>query len=416
MPETKALEIADIKSAIDEGVKPLKEGVEATKTAVKAVEDRIAKIEALPFTKIGMPNLNAIPTQYRGYKLNHQATAVRSLAAKSPREFDVFADEEKMNGFCKWMISAVKALKGDAKAQSELSEMATKAQNTEGTSAYGGYLVPQEYDMNIIALARAKSFALQECNVIPMNRDIMNIPKELANVTVAWTAETVAATETEPTFSTLQLDSARLDGYGKVTNELLNDADFDIVGFLTETFAYAIGQELDNQVLNGTGSPVSGVLTAKAGYSVVLTAPANNFSSILGSDLSNMVAQLNSGDVANAKFIIGRTVMHYIRSMKASTSGVYVFADIGGTVGGTIWGFPYIVSENVTNTTGVSTAFGVFGDFKKFYIGRRIGAMTLDLDPYGLFTSYGTQFRMITRWALGVGRTTAFCRGVTAAT
>jgi HK97 family phage major capsid protein len=68
----------------------------------------------------------------------------------------------------------------------------------------------------------------------------------------------------------------------------------------------------------------------------------------------------------------------------------------------------------MTNTTAVSTCEAVFGNFKKFYIGRRIGASAIDLDPYTYFKENATQFRYITRWGMGVGRTTAFVRLLTA--
>jgi HK97 family phage major capsid protein len=249
-----------------------------------------------------------------------------------------------------------------------------------------------------------------------MTRDILNLPTEATMVSVAWHAEEAAITQTEPTFGQLQLNAKRLDGYGKVTNELLQDSAIDIISLLVEQFAYAIGQELDNQVLNGTGDPASGLLTAACGNSVVMASGLTDFSSVTGTNLSSLIYALNSGDLANARFIVGRLGLHYIRTLKDANNN-FIFSQIGGIppAGGTIWGFPYLVSEKVTNTTGVSTAFISFGDYKKFYLGRRVGAMALDLDPYGLFTTYATQFRMVTRWALGIGRSTAFSRLLTAA-
>lgn len=412
MSEVKPLEIADVKSAIEEGVKPLKDAID---TKIKAIEDRLTKIEMLPLDRLGF-NINGISTVYKGYKLNEQGLALRELAMKTPNRFKVLADEGKANEFCKFFIAAFKALKGDWYAKIDLKEMYQKAQMQEGTGSEGGYLVPQEYEWDIIQLARAKAFALDFCSVINMTRDILNLPSEATMVSVAWTAEGGTITQTEPTFGQVQLNARRLDGYGKVTNELLQDSAIDIVSLLVEQFAYAIGQELDNQVLNGTGTPVSGVLSAAAGNSIVMAAGNTNFSSVTGTNLSNMIYVLNTGDLANARFILGRIGMHYIRTLKDS-QGNFIFAQIGGVppVGGTIWGFPYFVSEKITNTSGANTAFVAFGDFKKFYIGRRLGTMALDLDPYSLFTSYATQFRLVTRWGMAIGRASAFCRLLTAA-
>jgi HK97 family phage major capsid protein len=406
-------DLKDLKGAIDEGIKPLKEGVEKAATEIKAVADRVAKIEALPLNKLSIPNFNSISNEYKGYKLDEQGQGLKEIALRNPSRFRVLANEERSNEFAKWFLASIKALKGDMSAKNDLHEMNVKAQMQEDTAGEGGYLVPPEYAWDMIQLARANSFALNECTVINMTRDLLRLPSEATLVSVAWTEEEIAATETEPTFGQLELNAKRLDGFGKVTNELLQDTAIDIVGILAEQFSYAIGQELDNQVLNGTGSPVSGVATAKAGYSVVMATTYTNFSAVTGTDLSNMIYALNTGDLANCRFILGRLAMHYIRTLKDTTNN-WIFQAMAGTQPGTIWGFPYYVSEKMTNTTAVSTCEAVFGNFKKFYIGRRIGASAIDLDPYTYFKENATQFRYITRWGMGVGRTTAFARLLTA--
>ncbi len=411
MSESKPLEIAEVKSAIEEGVKPLKDTID---TKIKTVEDRLTKIEALPLSRLGF-NINSIPSEYKGYKLSEQGIALKESALKTPNRFKIFGDEGKTNDFCKFFIAIIKALKGDWDAKADLKEIYQKAQLQEDTSSEGGYLVPVEYEWDIIQLARAKSFALDLCSIINMTRDILNVPSEASLISVAWTAEEGAMPQSEPTFGQVQLNARRLDGYGKVTNELLQDSAIDIVSLLVEQFAYAIGMELDNQVLNGTGTPVSGVLTAAAGNSVVMATGNTSFSAVTGTNLSDIVYTLNTGDLANARYILGRLGMHYVRTLKDSNNN-FIFAKVGEQVGGTIWGFPYFVSEKVTNTSAANTAFISFGDFKKFYIGRRLGAMALDLDPYSLFTTYATQFRMVTRWGMAIGRASAFCRLLTAAT
>ena len=50
-----------------------------------------------------------------------------------------------------------------------------------------------------------------------------------------------------------------------------------------------------------------------------------------------------------------------------------------------------------------------------FALGRRLQSMTLDLDPYGLFTNYQTRFRIVNRWGMSIGLPGGFCRIVTAA-
>jgi len=133
--EVKTLTAEEIKSAIEEGVKPLKDTVDSK---IKVIEDRLVKIEALPLNRLGF-NVNVIPTEYKGYKLHEQGLKLREEALKTPHRFKILADEGKANEFCKFFIAVFKALKGDWDARLDLKEMRQKAQMQEDTSAEGGY-------------------------------------------------------------------------------------------------------------------------------------------------------------------------------------------------------------------------------------------------------------------------------------
>jgi HK97 family phage major capsid protein len=196
------------------------------------------------------------------------------------------------------------------------------------------------------------------------------------------------------------------------SNELIADADFDISSLLGEQFAYTQAMELDNQMFNGTGDPVSGVLTAKAGYSVVLGGAS--MSAITASDLSLAISKIEEGRLAGARFFFGRLASHYIRSLKDSQNRP-IYAEIGGMTPRTVYEFPTNVSEKITNTDGASTALGVFGNFNYFLLGRRAGAMVIDVDPYTRFAEWDTRFRMVSRWAMNYGDVNAFVRIISGA-
>lgn len=238
----------------------------------------------------------------------------------------------------------------------------------------------------------------------------MNVPAELTLAAVSWTAEETGATAGEPTFGEVELNAKKLDGYARVTNELLEDSDYDIVSLLTEQFAYAVAVELDNQVLNGSGDPTSGVLTAKAGNSVITNGDA--FSTIGADDFSEAIYKVGAKYRMGAKFVLGNIGLHYARTLKDSNNNP-IWAHPAQAQPGTVWGVPIIESEQITDTTGASTAFAAYGNFKRVLIGRRKGAMRLDVDPFGLFKENATRFRIVTRWDIEVAVAAAFARIVT---
>lgn len=409
-------EVKVIQDAITEGLKPIKEqidGLKGVSDTVKSIDERVKKIEAMPISKLGF-NFNTIPTEYKGYKLSNQLRSGRN-----DKTLAVFGNEEKANEFVKFMIDFIKASKrdgADLQARADLQEFYRKANLAEGsTGAVGGYLVPDEYLWDMVMLARSRTFALQECSVVNMNTDQMYIPAELTLSSLAWTTpETGQISAGEPTFNQVSLAVKRLDALATVTNELLMDSAIDVVGILTEQFGYGVALELDNQVLNGTGTPVSGLLTAACGYSTVFGATSTNFSAVRSDDFSNAIYQLAEGDLANARFKINRIGLHYCRVLKDTTNAP-IFAPMGGVVPNTLYGIPVSVSEKITNTSAISTPMAILGDFKKFIIGRRLGAVGLDVDPYGKFDYYQTRYRVATRWAFAIGRATAFTRIMTPA-
>jgi HK97 family phage major capsid protein len=240
-----------------------------------------------------------------------------------------------------------------------------------------------------------------------MSSDQLYVPAELTLPAVAWKGESVQLAQSDPTYAQVSLAAKKLTAYSAATNELLSDSAMDVVGMLTRQFVYGIGMELDNQMLNGTGDPVSGVLTAKAGYSVSST--GTSFSNVTGTDISLMVSKIEEGWARDARFIFGRLGMHYIRTLKDSQNN-FIFSQIGGGQQKSIWDYPANMSEKITNTDADATAYGVFGNFKYFYIGRRQGAMAIEVDPYTRFDYAETRFRMVTRWAMAVAQANAFCR------
>lgn len=418
-------DIQVIKGAVTEALKPVSQEVKdlATKLAVaeasaKTLADRLEKIERLPAVQDRGFYIKRSSEKFMGFKVAKQFVKFREKALKS-HEFEALVSEEAIDEFSKWCIAISKALRNtpdSAEAKQYLRDFYTKANLAEGSGATGGYLVPDEYLWDMCLLGRNLTFALRECTVIPMGTDQKYVPAELTMASVAWTTpETGQMTAGEPTFAQVSLTAKRLDGIATVTNELLQDSYSDVSSLLAEQFGYAVALELDNQVLSGTGTPVSGLTTAACGYSVVMATGSTNFSAVTADHFSEAIYKLSQGDTLGAMFIINRIGKHYVRKLK-DNNGQYIFANPGGGVPGTVWEYPYFESSKITDTSAVSTALAVFGNFRKYYIGRRMNSgTTLDVDPYGKFDYNQTRFRIVTRWALAAGRSSAFCRIITAA-
>lgn len=229
------------------------------------VEDRLTELENKGIPTVRNPQLmnvkipgdpnGAEKRVYMGYNLDMQGSEMK-WKMNYPQNANILtqlypvtriADDQHREEYAKFLIDVIKATKQDPGAMARLAASREKATMTEGTGSTGGYLVPEEFTNELLAFARLQSLGLRYCRVWPMSEMIRTVPVESTGVSVAWTSEGSAATETEPTVGEVTLTAKKLDAFGVVTNELLADSAIDIVSWLTQLFAEAIGQELDNQ-------------------------------------------------------------------------------------------------------------------------------------------------------------------------
>ena len=403
------MEKKEIVDAVVEGLAPINADVKSVKEGVADMDLRLKKIEALPLEKFTAPSIIS-SSKFLGYNLNHQGSLIKERTI-GKAEFSSFNKEENVNSFAKWLIAVVQGKGKNPSTEAKQALLEMKANLAEGAAGTGGDLVPDEYQWDMIALARSKSYFLQLASVVPMTSDVMYLPTEATLSTMHWHSEAATISASEPTFSHVTLTAKKATCFATSSNELLQDSRIDIVSILTEQFAYGIGLDIDNQALNGTGVPTSGLLCSGVLTTNVVIL-AGSMSTITPAKLSMAIYKLSEGDLANARFMINRLGMHYVRSL-TDTTGQLVMQPLSLGIPSAIYGFPYVMSENIANTDGTAKDIGIFGDFKKYYIGRRIGAMALEVDPYGAFASDETRFRMISRWGFAVGRQSAFCKIIT---
>lgn len=276
--------------------------------------------------------------------------------------------------------------------------------------------IPDIVESEIIWFARERSFILQYGRVIPMVSEKHSWPRETASATVSWGNTT---SQSEPTVDEVELDAEELSCWAGVKNAHMADSRSDIVAWLTANLGEAAGLELDNKAFNGTGTDdpfiCSGILTAHAGNSVTMDSGSTAFSNLSSTNLSNMIAALDGVRKTGARFMMHGSVLHYVRDLK-DTNGRPIFMDghIGAGVPGTIFGYPYSEVIKCPDTSGANTAFLGFGNPQYFFVGRRLDSATLDVDPYGLWTTNRTRYKIYQRWALVQGLPAAFVRLITA--
>ncbi len=240
---------------------------------------------------------------------------------------------------------------------------------SEGVDADGGYLVPEDFERNIV-------MALEEENVIRSLAKVITtqherkIPVATGHSTAQWTAENAAYTESNPTFGQKQIDAFKLTDLCRVSVELLQDSAFDIEDYLMKEFARAFGIAEEEAFCVGTGTnQPTGIFTANGG-TVGVTAAANN--AITADELISLVYALKSPYRRNAKFLMNDATISAIRKLK-DQNGAYLWqpslqaGQPDRLLGYDLYTSPYVP----TMAAGALTV--AFGDFKNYWIGDRAG-------------------------------------------
>lgn len=240
---------------------------------------------------------------------------------------------------------------------------------SEGVDADGGYLVPEEFETQIVTALEAENVIRSLAKVITTQHE-RKIPIATGHSTAQWTAENTAYTESNPTFGQKQIDAFKLTDLCRVSVELLQDSAFDIEDYLMNEFARAFGIAEEEAFCVGTGTnQPTGIFTANGG-TVGVTAAAQN--AITADEMISLVYALKSPYRRNARFLMNDATISAIRKLKDS-NGVYLWqpslqaGEPDKLLGYDLYTSPYVPAM-------AADAYTVaFGDFKNYWIGDRAG-------------------------------------------
>lgn len=240
---------------------------------------------------------------------------------------------------------------------------------SEGTDADGGYLVPEEFERDIVTALEEENVVRSLAKVITTQHE-RKIPVATGHSTAQWTAENAAYTESNPTFGQKQIDAFKLTDLCRVSVELLQDSAFDVEDYLMKEFARAFGIAEEQAFCVGTGTnQPTGIFTANGG-TVGVTAAANN--AVTADELISLVYALKSPYRRNAKFLMNDATISAIRKLK-DQNGAYLWQpSVQAGQPDRLLGYEIFTSPYVpTMAAGALTV--AFGDFKNYWIGDRVG-------------------------------------------
>ena len=250
----------------------------------------------------------------------------------------------------------------------------------------GGYWVTGEMSQQVITKVSETSPMRALATVETISSDALEIPEDIGDAAVGWTAETGVRSETaSPTIGVRRVPVHEIYAMPKATQQLLDDARVNVEEWLSGKIASKISVTENTAFINGTGvDQPRGLLTYPAGAAnpgEIEQINSGSASALTADGLRSLFYALKTPYIRNARWIMGRATLEAISKMKDG-GGEYLWSP--GLKEGEpqmLLGHPIDRMEDMPNVAANALPMA-FGDWQQAYtIVDRAGVRVLR-DPY----------------------------------
>ncbi|MGD6778452.1 phage major capsid protein [Sutcliffiella horikoshii] len=240
-----------------------------------------------------------------------------------------------------------------------------------GQDSEGGYLVPDEYEQQLVQALEEANVLRGLCHVINTSHGDRKIPVVASHGSAAWMDEESALQESDDTFTQVSLSAYKLGTMLKVSDELLHDSFFNLERYVASEFARRVGAAEEEAFLLGNGSSKpTGLLNSTGGASLGVTAASAT--SITMDEVIDLFHSLKSSYRKNATFVVNDGTIKAIRKLK-DANGQYLWQpSVTAGTPDTILNRPVRTSQYMP-TAGAGEKTILFGDFSYYWIADRQG-------------------------------------------
>lgn len=251
-----------------------------------------------------------------------------------------------------------------------------------GVDPDGGYLVPVTQSSKIIKKVYETGSLRGLADVVTIGGKEITFPRDEGEFGYGWIGESTAPTETTTSsFGESKIAVHEMYAEPRVTQQMLEDAAFDVEGWVSNKVGERFGRIEGTAHFNGTGiNQPRGLLTYSHGTTNGYIEQVNSgaATAVTLDGLYNLVFSLKDYYVPNAKFLMKRTTVRDILKIKDGDGRpIWQLGDIKAGQPSTILAHEVVRSEEMT-TVGASALAIAFGDFKAAYqIVDRLGITIL---------------------------------------
>lgn len=177
------------------------------------------------------------------------------------------------------------------------------------------------------------------------------------SINVSYATEFVDLSSNVGAFTNIELTGYLAGALSLISRSLINNSQFDIVGFVVDRMAYDIARFIEGELLNGTSKKVEGL----SGLTNTKTAAAAT--AITSNDLVELQAQVKDVFQPDAIWIMSPATRTAIRELKDNMGRYLLQDDVSLPFGKSLLGKPVYVTDNMSNI-GANRTVIYYGDMK----------------------------------------------------
>ncbi|MEM8873925.1 MAG: phage major capsid protein [Planctomycetota bacterium] len=247
----------------------------------------------------------------------------------------------------------------------------------ENANPLGGYLVPDEFQSDLIDLREQFGVARQLFKVRPMASDTRTDPRRTGGLTAYAVGESQAGTKSTKTWDRVRLTARKWMVLSKMSAELNEDAVISLADDLAEEIAYAFSQKEDDCAFNGDGGGdyhgIVGVRQAlqtaagnPSGTSAggIIVGSGNAYSELTLDDFHAVQGALPEYAERSPAWVVSRPFYFNVMQKLMLASGGVPAAEVAAGGVRRFLGDPVIISQVMPKTAANDQLAVLYGDFR----------------------------------------------------
>jgi HK97 family phage major capsid protein len=275
----------------------------------------------------------------------------------------------------KWLVAYLKKQPREA-IEAELKDF-TPTHTTVALDDSGAVLVPELLASEINHYIIEGGIARREMRYYPISGpgNTRNLPVETGGVSVSWVDEAGPKPITGLTLERVQQKLEKLAAIAVITEELIEDAAFDLVSYIARRIADAIATEEDRVFFAGDtsgGDPFDGIINA-AGTVPVYLGAGTDMDDVTADSLLAMVYSIPKHARPGAKFYMHSDVLYRIQKLRIDVLAVgdglggYLVQPATASAPASIWGYPIVTVDQLPDALDdvTDTGFMIFANLQK---------------------------------------------------